>query len=37
MSIDENVIIVAEDFLLDVPQFEHRPEWFRPRGPTAAG
>ena len=31
MFIDDNVTIVAEDFEVDVPEFAHRPEWFRPR------
>ena len=24
--------LVAEDFLIDLPEFEHRPEWFHPAG-----
>ncbi len=30
LSVDDNVMIVAEDFELVVPDFEHRAEWFRP-------
>jgi hypothetical protein len=29
---DGDDYIVAEDFVLDVPDFEHRPEWFAPAG-----
>ena len=28
--LDEEDYIVAEDFVLEVPDFEHRPEWFAP-------
>jgi hypothetical protein len=28
--------IVAEDFLLELPEFEHRPEWFVPFAPDPA-
>lgn len=30
MTLDPSVEIVAEDFIVDVPEFVHRPEWFRP-------
>ena len=30
LSIDGNVTIVADDFLVEVPHFEHRSEWFAP-------
>jgi hypothetical protein len=29
LDVDGNVLIVAEDFIVDVPEFEHRPQWFR--------
>lgn len=29
--IDGSDYIIAEDFELDVPEFEHKPEWFQPR------
>lgn len=37
LSIDDNIVIAAEDFILDVPEFEHRPEWFSPRGLNGPG
>jgi len=30
--IDDSDYIIAEDFDIDVPEFEHRPEWFKPGG-----
>ena len=30
LEIGDSIVIVAEDFILDVPEFEHRPEWFQP-------
>jgi hypothetical protein len=30
LTVDDNVLIVARDFDVDVPEFEHRPEWFVP-------
>lgn len=30
MSIDDSVSVIADDFVVEVPEFEHRPEWFRP-------
>lgn len=30
LSIDDGVVMVAKDFFLEVPEFEHRPKWFRP-------
>lgn len=30
LSIDDSVIVVAEDFFVEVPEFDHRPEWFSP-------
>lgn len=30
LAVDDNVIIVARDFYVEVPEFEHRPEWFAP-------
>ena len=29
--IDGDDYVIAKDFEVDVPEFEHRPEWFRPR------
>ena len=29
--IDRSDYIIADDFEIDVPHFEHRPEWFKPR------
>ena len=28
---DESIAIVARDFEVELPEFEHRPEWFAPR------
>lgn len=28
LTVDDNVLVVARDFFVDVPEFEHRPEWF---------
>jgi hypothetical protein len=28
LKVDDNVLVVARDFHVDVPEFEHRPEWF---------
>jgi hypothetical protein len=33
---DGDDFIVAEDFLLELPEFEHRPEWFVPFAPDPA-
>jgi hypothetical protein len=30
LTIDDNVTVIAHDFLIEVPRFEHRPEWFTP-------
>lgn len=35
--IDEDDYIVAEDFLVDVPEFRHEPEWFKPGSAEGAG
>lgn len=32
--IDGHDYIIADDFEVDVPEFLHKPEWFRPRAAT---
>jgi hypothetical protein len=34
---DEQNYVVAEDFMVDVPQFNHEPSWFQPARGRAAG
>jgi hypothetical protein len=36
LSIDDNILIVAQDFFFEVPEFEHRPEWFESGRPEEA-
>jgi hypothetical protein len=35
MSINDSALVIADDFTVEVPEFKHRPEWFRP--PTRPG
>lgn len=37
MSIDDSALVIADDFVIEVPEFEHRPEWFRPHSRAGAG
>jgi hypothetical protein len=30
MTIDDSALVIADDFVVDVPELEHRPEWLRP-------
>lgn len=37
MSIDDSALVIADDFFVEVPEFEHRPEWFCPPSRAGAG
>lgn len=30
LCLDDSVLVIANDFFVEVPEFEHRPEWFSP-------
>lgn len=37
LALDDSIVVIADDFFLEVPEFEHRPEWFSPVASGGAG
>lgn len=37
LFVDDELVVIANDFFVEVPDFEHRPEWFKPVGLTSPG
>jgi hypothetical protein len=37
LALDDSAVVIADDFFLEIPDFEHRPEWFVPAASGEAG